>query len=439
VIGPLRTRTWIAAVVALALAARVIAIVATPHFTPATDAHEYDRTAVSLVTHHRFASSTATFHGGPTAIHPPLFSVALAGVYELVGTGSDETRWTAGRAFDALLGAVAVGLISLIALRLWGPLPAFVAGVIAAVYPPLVLVGSTLMSEPMFIVLVLAAVLAALVHRASPHRLRWAVLTGVLVGLGALTRGNGVVLVIPLGFLIWNERPRGSWRALQAPLALVAAAIVTLVPWTIRNLDAFGEFVPVTTETGYIVAGTYDSVSQRLSRFPALWLPPFAQTARIDGSDPTINEAQLSDRLMTQGLRYIGDHPGSLLKTAYWNIRRMLNVSPGFERWFSSAESYPPELAVISSYAFWVLLAVALGGVLSAAVRRRARTAPAALWWCPVALLLLTIPLEESTRYRSPADPFLVLFASLALTEAAAWVRARRAVERSSPARVAAG
>jgi hypothetical protein len=71
-----RTRTWIGAVVALALVVRMIVIVASPHFTPVTDAAEYDQAAVSLVHHGVFAKSVATYHGGATAIHPPGFSVA---------------------------------------------------------------------------------------------------------------------------------------------------------------------------------------------------------------------------------------------------------------------------------------------------------------------------------------------------------------------------
>lgn len=425
-IGPFRTRTWIAIIVMVALAVRVIVIVATPHFAPATDAQEYDHAAVSLVTRGSFAPSTATFHGGPTAIHPPLFSVVLAGVYKVVGVGSTSTRWAAGRVLEAVLGALAVLLIAVIGMRLFGRLPGLVASAIAAVYPPLILVGSTLMSEPLFIVLVLAAVLTALVHRDSPHRLRWAVATGVLIGLGALTRGNGLVLVIPIGALVWSERPRVSWRSVQAPVALVIATIVTLVPWTIRNAHVFGQFVPITTETGYIVDGTYDSVSQHLHRYPAIWLPPFGQIRRIEATDPTINEAQLTDKLMSDGLSYISDHPGSVANTLYWNARRLLDISPGFERWFASSESYPPSLAVISSYAFWILLVFAVAGVVIRAARARARGAPAAVWWCPVALILVTMPLMESTRYRSPADPFLVMLAALGLIAVAERVRAAR-------------
>jgi hypothetical protein len=222
-------------------------------------------------------------------------------------------------------------------------------------------------------------------------------------------------------------------------VALVCVAAVSLVPWTIRNLDDFHQFVPVTTETGFLMAGDYSSLSQHQERFPALWLPPFAQIASIDRAHPTINEAQMSGRLWSDGLTYLGDHPGSLAKTLYWNTRRLLDLSPGFERWFAASESYPRWLAGLSAYAFWVLLVVVAAGAASRAVRRAVRRVSVWIWLCPVLLVLVSLPLEESTRYRSPADPFLLFIAGLALAQAGALVRTRRAAARRLPERVVAG
>jgi hypothetical protein len=42
-----------------------------------------------------------------------------------------------------------------------------------------------------------------------------------------------------------------------------------------------------------------------------------------------------------------------------------------------------------------------------------ARRAPPALWGCPLVIFLSTVFLEGSTRYRSPADPFIVVLAAL--------------------------
>jgi 4-amino-4-deoxy-L-arabinose transferase-like glycosyltransferase len=403
---------WIWAVVLVAFVVRLAVVVATPHFVAVTDASEFDYDAVSLVHHGALPSSGLTARGGPTAFRPPLFPLALAGVYKVVGTGSAKSRWEAGRILEAVLGAVAVGLICLIALRLWGLRVGIAAGALAAVYPPLVLAGSSLLSESLFIPLELGAVLSALVHRDSPHRWRWAVASGVLAGLAALTRGNGIALALPLIFLVWSERPRRTWRSLRAPAAMLAACVLTIAPWTIRNQIVLHQFVPVTTETGFALAGTYNWAAQHDHAYPDLWLPPVTQMHTIFAAHPTANEAQVSSHLTTMALDYIRAHPGSVPATVYWNTLRLLNLTgSGVERAFAGGEGYPVWLAVASVYAFWVLLALALLG----AIRGAARRAPLALWACPLVVVLTTVPLLGLTRYRAPIDPFLLPLAAAAL------------------------
>jgi len=127
---------------------------------------------------------------------------------------------------------------------------ALTAMVLAALYVPLILIGGSLMSEPLFAAFVLAALVAALHHRAAAHRHRWAVLAGVLAGLAILTRANAAVILLPLVVAVWDVRPRWSRRALTAPVLVVALAILTVAPWTVRNTVVLGSVVPVTTQLG---------------------------------------------------------------------------------------------------------------------------------------------------------------------------------------------
>ncbi|MHB8656615.1 MAG: ArnT family glycosyltransferase [Solirubrobacteraceae bacterium] len=408
------------AVTVLALVVRLIVVAATPAFVPETDSADYDRIAVSLVqTGSLPVSGLAARPGGPTAFRPPVFPVLLAGVYGVVGVGSGKVRWEAGRVLEAVLGAVAVWLVCLIALRLWGPVVAVVAGALAAVYPPLLLVGSSLMTEPLFIALVLGSVLAALVGRES-GRLRWSVLGGGLVGLAALTRGNGIVVVVAVAGLVWRSRPWWARRSLMAPAVVVLATAVTIIPWAIRNAQVFhGRFVPVSTETGYALAGTYDTFAQSRSDFPALWAWPFAEMHRIYAQHPAASEAEISSRLGTEAVKYVEHHPVALVRTAFWNTLRLLNLTgTRLERIAAAGEAYPPTLSEISVYAFWILGLLAIAGTFTAAARR----APTGFWLAPVLLFLSSLFLIGTTRYRSPVDPFLIMLAALPL---AARLRAR--------------
>jgi 4-amino-4-deoxy-L-arabinose transferase-like glycosyltransferase len=412
-----RFKIWLAAIVVVALVVRLGVVIATPGYQARTDAADFDRLAVSLADHGHYPDSSEWAPGGPTAFRPPLFPAALAAVYKVVGTSSADARWAAGRVLEAVLGALAAGLTCLIATRLWGPATGLLAGGLAAIDPPLVLVGSSLLSESLFIPLVLGAVLAALVFRTDP-RLRWATLSGVLVGCAALTRGNGFVLVIPLAFLVCNQRPRR--RALRASALVLAAAILTVLPWTIRNYMAFHRFVPLTTEGGYALAGTYNAQTQNRPGFEAVWYPPLDQMHALFAAHPRISEAGASARLESEGLHYIEHHPTSVLTTAYLSARRLLNIEgPLLEEVFAYGEGYPLRLAEYSVYAFWVVLALAAAGALT----RAARKAPAAFWWCPALVLLSTVFFEGLTRYRAPADPFFLMLAALALIAGARRMR----------------
>lgn len=409
-------------VIALALVVRLAVIAATPHFIPQTDAADYDRIAVSLAHSGRFPPSLLAPGGGPTAFRPPSFPVVLAGAYAITGTGSKYDRWQAGRVLEALLGTLAVVLIGLIAARLWGPHAGLLSGAIGAVFPPLLLIGSSLMSESLFVPLVLGAVLCALVYRDSLTRRRWpwAITVGVLIGLAALTRSNGLALLLPIGLLVWSERPRRSWRSMLGPALVLAATMLTLVPWTIRNALVLRALDPIGTESGYALAGTYNAHTQHRAKYPAMWAPPVAQFRELAAVHPRADEAQISRDLDSSALHYVSAHPMYVAKVALWNSLRLLNLTgTGFERFASQYEAYPAGLAVLSVYAFWLLGALALVGALVPAARR----VPGAFWGCPLVILVSSLLFIGATRYRAPADPFLVMLAALGLLEG--WRRVR--------------
>jgi hypothetical protein len=228
---------------------------------------------------------------------------------------------------------------------------------------------------------------------------------------------------LPVLVLVWTERPRFSRRALRAPLVVAAAAVLTLVPWTIRNAVQLHAFIPISTQGGLALAGAYNADSRADPRFPALWRPRFDRMIAIHAAHPGLNEAQISARLRQEALDYLGSHPWDLLEEVFFNTERLLDLpGPGLERYLAFYESYDPSFAELSGYAFWVLLALAAAG----AATRAARRPPAAFWWCPVALALPPIFFLGATRYRSPADPFLVMLAALGLLAAARYLQALR-------------
>jgi 4-amino-4-deoxy-L-arabinose transferase-like glycosyltransferase len=414
------------ALLVIALGTRLFAVSSTANFVPQTDAADYDREAVALVTTGGFPASVFAPSGGPTALRPPLFPLALAGVYELSGVHSATARWRAGRIAEALLGTIAVALLALIALRLWGRPAALLSAAVGAGYLPLILVGSSLMSESLFIPLMLGAVLLALLARDRSASWRLAAAAGLLVGLAALTRSVGILVALPVGALVWTGRPRWSVQALKAPLAVLAVAGAVLVPWTVRNAVKLHSFVPISTEAGGAFAGTYNSYARSRSDFPGYWEPPVVAYLALARADPKLNEAQVSSRLTQVGLDYIKAHPAYVLAVTFRSLERMLDLpGPALSRYTATYEAYDTGVANSSVYVFWIVGLIALAGLVTSAARRP----PLAFWAVPAPLLLATVLFTGGTRYRSPADPFIVLLAVLA--GLAAWRRLRRTDDRT--------
>jgi 4-amino-4-deoxy-L-arabinose transferase-like glycosyltransferase len=189
---------------------------------------------------------------GTTAYFPPGFPFALGGVFWLVRhTPLPEDLPHVAAAFNATLGVIAVALVYALGRRLLGVGAALAAAAIVALWPNLIYHGGAILSEPLFIVLVLAA-LAVLLWRPWPGGHvpgRRLAVFGVLVGLAALTRPVGGLLVLALAAAAWIGGA-GPRRALaQAGIAL-AAALLVIAPWTVRNAVVMDSPILISTNAG---------------------------------------------------------------------------------------------------------------------------------------------------------------------------------------------
>jgi 4-amino-4-deoxy-L-arabinose transferase-like glycosyltransferase len=417
-------RRVVGVVLALALIVRLGYVAATPGYQAIDDAHNYDVHARSIAAGHGFAR----IGSGPTrqtAFRPPGYPYFLAGVYKLAGVGEarPEQRYRAGRVANALIGMAIVALVGVLAFQLFDRRVALVAMALGAVYVPLILISGTLMSEPLFTALLLGALAAAIQHRRSPHRYRWALLAGLLGGLAILTRANAAILLVPLVIAVWD---RWSWRALAPPAALVAVALATVSPWTIRNAVVFHSFVPVTTQLGSALAGTYNDAARTDHTNPASWrslrrVPDYQYLTRRWREIP---EPTLDRELRRAALRYIGDHPTYVATVAFWNTARMLDLAGlSWSRHTASTIGIGPQWADAGVVCFWLFALLAIAGALC-------RRLPAYVVAVPALLFLSVVFLAvETPRYRTGIDPFIVMLAGVAVM--AGWEAIRPAWRRA--------
>jgi 4-amino-4-deoxy-L-arabinose transferase-like glycosyltransferase len=412
------------AVLAVALAARIAYVVATPGYSPSHDDHAYDHLAVGIA----HSGAYPDVNGRATAYRPPGYPYVLGAVYAVSGTG--HARITTARLVQAVLGTGLVALIGLLGLRLFGPVAALVAMAIGAVYLPFIAVGAALLSEPQAAALELGAIVAVLAWRRTGHW-RWAMATGVLGGALTLTRANAAVVLIAVAVGLWKGRQPGrSRRAAVAPAAVMLATAVAIVaPWTIRNAVVVHSFIPVSDEAGGTLAGTYNPISAADQRAPASFrllagIPPYqVETAHLaTGPEPAFQSG-----LLRLALDYIGRHPLYPAKVAVFNTQRLLDFSG-----LSRARQMATTSGITSTwvtyagvFSFWAVLAVAAAGV---AMRRLHRAVPGFVWLA-AGLLSLSIVLvsTETPRFRVPLDPLVILVAGAGLAAASERVRGRRA------------
>ncbi|MGO4173559.1 ArnT family glycosyltransferase [Bosea sp. TAF32] len=134
---------------------------------------------------------------GDQLFFPPLFSLLIAGISMLGFTAE-----AAGRLVNILSGALLVLPVFGIAKRMFGRTIGLGAAAIVALHPFLVTFSTTVYCEPLFLALILAAVLTGM-RAADRSDLRPAAAAGLLYGLAYLVRPEAMIfMLVGLAFLI---------------------------------------------------------------------------------------------------------------------------------------------------------------------------------------------------------------------------------------------
>ncbi|MDQ6606340.1 MAG: glycosyltransferase family 39 protein [Actinomycetota bacterium] len=412
-----RGHATIGTLIFVALVARVGYVLDTWKFIPHNDPQVYDWLGKGLANGHGWVM-------GSSAYRPPAYPFYLAFIYKVIGVPQASynlvtTRfggWTGVRLVEALVAVVTVLLLAWLAEQLAGRTVALVALAVGAVYLPLIMVGVSLMTESLLVPLVLGAVNFAVRARTAERPTRWILLAGLFSGLAALTRGNGIVVGIGLAFLVWTGRPIWARRSLARPLLLLAVTAVTIMPWTIRNAIAQHQFVPVTTELGATLTGTYNHVA---AKHHYQWEAGHRfNDYRAIRRNKELTEAQRSDQLVSAVFGYIGKHPTAVPATMFWNTVRLFDLQNRFtSRQSAHTDVYASKNAAdLGVYSFWLVGLLAIAGLFTKAARK----IPRVLWVIPFLLWLSEAPITTGTpRFRAVLDPFFILLAGCALVSLA--------------------
>jgi 4-amino-4-deoxy-L-arabinose transferase-like glycosyltransferase len=373
------------------------------------DAIMYHTTAINLSRGDGYVPLT----GGPTARWPPGYSTLLGGLYAAIGVHP-----VAGELLNALIGAATVVLLMLAVERAIDRRTAIVAGMVLAVLPGPILWTDVLVAETLYTALFVLALLV-LVH-ARPT-VRWMIAIGLLIGLGALVRGEALTWVLLPIVLFWNQLPR---RELVRSIAAVAgSAALVMAPWTIRNAVVMDAFVPVATNASQTLwSGHHAGATGAQTYPPADYDLQFA-------SELPDRELESSKALRNDAVEYLITHPVRELELIPLKLIHLNRGDSYVLDWVNApGDGEAPPLSPIAAERVGVLADAGYFGLLAVTVFG-GWWLGRAFWRRPIgrlitvsfvtALFLYGFLYYGNYRYRLPYEPLMAVVAAAFVTQVA--------------------
>jgi len=377
---------WLLAIFLLALALRVTWL----HFVDPSptdgrvdDAAVYHRTAVAISKGEGFqwedgfsGPPGGPFDMAPTAYWSVGYPATLAGVYLLT-----DTNILGAKLLNAVLGAATCLLVYVVGKEVFGRRVGLVGAGILAVFPSQVFLPTLLMTETpwTFLTMLLLALTLILTLRGKTSWLPVALL-GLAFGAASLVRGE--MLAFPLVLIaVWAIAYRSGRRAVGYGVVAVAAMLMALLPWTLRNWKALG--YPVLVSTGAadnLVAGHWPGADGLGSFVPGIE----ANDAHKELPAPE-REVAVYKEEVRRALSFMVHNPS-----------KELELIPKKLRHFYQRDSRPLDLIRLHPYA------------LSEENKELFSNVANAYYYCAAGLALLSLPLWLSLR--NPKKLLIVAF-----------------------------
>ena len=400
-------------------------------------AWEAGRIAKALVSGYGYSDPFANSHlphTGPTAWLPPLYPLLVAGAFRLFGIYSPASAWVL-LAINCVLSAATAMAVWEIGARCFGPRVAVWSGWIWALHPAAMQyavrwVWETSLTTALFAwVIVLSLRMrniepttdlkalspaqgapsiapsamggisrksaTAFIQSAPNNQLSHWLLFGFLWGLIALSNST-LLLFLPVSGLwlllgLWPHRATRLHVLLGAATAAVIVA-ACIIPWTLRNRQAFHAFIPLRGNFGAeLYMGDGPGSTGLLMTYDHPHTAP--DQLRLYTSLGEVRYVALRGNLARN---FIKAHPGHFAKIVAKRIYWFWAGVPSDDPW-------PTESARLLNFGF-----ISLAGLMGLALALRARAPAAGLFAWAFALLPLTYYLVTvHARFRHPLEPLM--------------------------------
>ncbi len=395
------TRWAICALLVIAFVVRLICVL-TREYTIGVDGSEYLALGQNIRLHavysygapHQWGDrgvldSTGPFP--PTAARAPLYPLMIAGLW-----WDHQPPLLAIRLAQAVLGSLTVLFVYLTALRVFGPRAALLAGLAIALGPLSSELTTTIVSESLFNFLTSASVWLWSKQRG--------VIAGLLLGAATLTRAIALPIVVLIGILAILFKFNRSLHT-----RIVLAALLVVVPWSVRNAITQHSIVPVST-MGWganILLGTRPVTYGSGNPF----LTYVKDDTFIEAIRTTSTEADAEKIMLWAGLERIRQAPLHWLWVRITQFPRLFVETPSYL--FRYVPLPPPIVTGAYFLGTFLFLGLAATGMVMT-LRRWRQTYPFALFIVPITALFFVGANEE--RYSLAILPMTAVFAGFALS-----------------------
>jgi 4-amino-4-deoxy-L-arabinose transferase-like glycosyltransferase len=365
------------------------------------DEIDYHKIAVSLSEGNGFAVD-----GVQTGRRPPVFPFVLSVLYKVFGPHPNV-----GRVIQILLGMLAVFLVYRVARRYFDEVTGFVSAGIAALNPVLIFTCGYVLTENLYMILVLSTLLLLPTPAHFNEPLRKILPAAAVLAVATLTRPTGLPLAI---FILLAGLLFGAGALLRrGGNGLVAAVLFCLIllPWCIRNYQLVGGWVGLTTHGGITFyqgnnQKVVDIPHYRGGAAPPAGLPHARQIAAM-------NELERERFTWEKGKEFLRRNKPLVPRIMWWKFARFWRLKSG---WWDR-ESFLGRLASDFDVGF-VFAVIAFPLFIAGMVLTRHRWRELLYLYCVVvAHTAVALVFFGSIRGRIPVEPVIAVFAAVTVVK----------------------
>ncbi|MCH9031032.1 MAG: glycosyltransferase family 39 protein, partial [candidate division Zixibacteria bacterium] len=256
--------------------------------------------------------------GDEVYFRAPLYVYFLAVVRSIFGEALMSPR-----VLGSLMGVFSIALTYFITRRIsaesTGHRAALWAAGLQAIYPSFIYFEAELLTDFLFTLLLQLSLLCYLIYKERETQ-KFSALTGLCLGLAALTRPTALALAPLYLFLIWRNTQSSS-DGIKSVIICAVVTVMTIAPVTARNYYVGGELTLVASSGGVnFFIGNNDSANPVDAALPepfgASWtISDMVGLAEME-MGAGLGPAQVSDFWRNKGLEWISENP-TLFLTRY--------------------------------------------------------------------------------------------------------------------------